>query len=83
MKIFTLSNSAAGVSMSKQFSTRDVAEMLRVPNWRIRRLYEDGTLPEPERLAGRRVIRGDQLPAVCEALWRRGWLPEREVQSCR
>jgi len=69
--------------MNKQFSTSDVAVMLEVPTWRVRRLYEDGTLPEPTRLAGRRIIRGDQIPAICDALRRRGWITQREVSGCK
>jgi len=69
--------------MQTNFSTADVAKLLRVPTWRVRRLYEDGTLPEPDRIAGRRVIRGEQLPEIVDGLRRRGWLPETEVETCQ
>jgi len=45
-------------------STRDVSELLNVDNWKVRRLFEDGTLPEPHRLAGRRAIPREMIPAM-------------------
>ena len=61
--------------MSSIYSTQDVASFLGVETWRIRRLYEDGTLPEPERFAGKRVIQSELIPAILDALRDRGWLP--------
>jgi hypothetical protein len=62
------------------YSTQDVASLLGVETWRIRRLYEDGTLPEPDRFAGKRVIPAAMVPAIVDALRVRGWLPaEMEV----
>lgn len=60
--------------MSDLYSTREAAELLGTNEWRVRRLFESGTLPEPLRLAGRRVISRALLPAVAEALQKRGWL---------
>lgn len=56
-------------------STRDVADLFDVDEWRVRRLFEDGTLPEPPRFAGRRVITGQVLASVVDALRSRNWLP--------
>ena len=56
-------------------STAEVANLLHVPSWRIRRLFEDGELTKPTRLAGRRVIPMEMLPAIISALRRRNWLP--------
>ena len=57
------------------FSTADLARTLGTDEWRVRRLFEDGTLPEPDRFAGKRVIMGEAIPAVVDALRKRGWLP--------
>ena len=65
-------------------TTKQVAQMLGTDEWRVRRLYETGRLPEPERFAGRRAIPRDQIPAIVEALRERGWLqsaPDQAGQS--
>ena len=61
------------------YSTRELAEMLGTETWRVRRLFESGTLPEPSRFAGKRAIPREMIPAVVDALRERGWLPEREA----
>jgi hypothetical protein len=58
--------------MKTTFSTREVADILGSKTWRVRRLYQDGTFPEPARFAGRRVITQAQLPAIVDALRARG-----------
>ena len=60
-------------------STRQLADLLGVETWRVRRLYEDGTLDEPSRFAGRRCIPQSHIPAICDALRARGWLPTEEA----
>jgi len=68
--------------MQKQFTTRSVGEeVLGVAEWRIRRLYESGALPEPERFGNKRVITSDQIPAIVDELRKRGWLPNEEVAN--
>lgn len=62
-------------------STRQVADLLGIPTWQIQRLFEIGALPEPPRFAGKRVIVGDSLPAVIDALRDRGWLPAEARQE--
>ncbi len=62
-------------------STRQVAEFLGTDEWRIRRLFEDGTLPEPDRFAGRRIISSVMVPAIVDALRNRGWLPAEEAAA--
>jgi hypothetical protein len=62
--------------MPTVLSTREVASMLNVPSWRIRRLFEEGELVEPPRVAGRRVVPASMLPAIIDALRNRDWLPE-------
>lgn len=63
------------------FTTREVAEILGTVEWRVRRLFEDGTLPEPARFAGKRAISRDQLPRILDALRDRGWLDTPRVQG--
>ena len=63
------------------YSTRDVAEILGSLTWRVRRLYEDGTLPEPPRFAGKRAIPPSHIPMIVDALRDRGWLPAEAVTT--
>lgn len=64
--------------MSTIYSTREVADFLGTHEWRVRRLFEDGTLPEPERFAGKRAIPADLVPTIVDRLRARGWLPALE-----
>jgi hypothetical protein len=66
--------------MKNANSTRGVGDFLGTDEWRIRRLFEDGTLPEPDRFAGRRIITSDMIPAIVDALRARGWLPAAAEQ---
>jgi hypothetical protein len=59
------------------FSTHDIADLLGVETWRVRRLFEDGTLPEPGRFAGKRAIPRETIPAIVDALRARGWLGQQ------
>jgi DNA-binding MarR family transcriptional regulator len=67
--------------MASYYSTGEVATILHQPRWHILRLFEDGDIPEPGRLAGKRVISGDQLPAIVDALKARGWIEPKEPAS--
>ena len=60
--------------MPRLFTTREVADLLGTETWRVRRLFEDGTLNEPPRFAGKRAIPGKMLPIIIDALRDRGWL---------
>ena len=62
--------------MAGIFSTRDIADLLGTQEWRVRRLFEDGTLPEPSRFAGKRAIPREMIPAIVDGLRGRGWLPQ-------
>ena len=55
-------------------SLGEVADLLTVQSWRIARLFELGVLPEPQRVAGRRMIPKEMVLEVAEALRARGWL---------
>ena len=67
--------------MPNFYTTRELADMLGTVTWRIRRLFEDGTLPEPPRFAGKRAIPGNMIPAIVDALRVRGWLPSPTVSQ--
>lgn len=62
--------------MPNFFSTREIADTLGTQEWRVRRLFEDKTLPEPDRFVGKRAIPGESIPAIIDALRARGWLPQ-------
>lgn len=62
--------------MPNFYSTREVADFVGSDEWRVRRLFEDGTLPEPGRFAGKRVISPELIPAIVDALRLRGWIKE-------
>lgn len=61
------------------YTTKQVADMFGSETWRVRRLFEDGTLPEPEKFGGKRAISKALLPSIREALIDRGWARVEEV----
>jgi hypothetical protein len=65
--------------MPNFFSTREVADLLGTETWKVRRLFESGELPEPDRFAGKRAIPSNQLPKIVDALRRHGWIKEAEA----
>jgi len=67
--------------MAEVFSTADVAQLLSVKTWQVRRLFEDGTLPEPSRIGNQRAIPRSTIPAIASELKTRGWLPTSEPAS--
>lgn len=70
--------------MQKPLTTRQVAdELTRSPlvcgsvfEWQVRRLFEDGDLPEVMKFGGKRMIDENTLPKIVQALRARGWLPD-------
>ena len=67
--------------MPRFYTTRELAELLGTETWRVRRLYESGTLPEPPRFARSRAIPREHIPAIVDALRDRGWLPVELTQE--
>ena len=61
--------------MPTVFSTADVAKLMGVPRWKVARLFEEGTIPEPTRLGNQRAIPRELIPTISTALSNRGWLP--------
>lgn len=64
-------------------TTRQVADILGLAEWQVRRLYESGDLPEPGRFAGKRAISREEIPLIVDRCRARGWLPTPEGEPCR
>ena len=60
--------------MQDIYTTRQVAELLGVDTWKVRRLFENGTVEEPPKFGGKRAIPASLIPTLCEAMQARGWL---------
>lgn len=58
------------------FTTGEVGEFLGVDEWRVRRLFEDGTIDEPGRFGNKRAIPRELIPTIVDRLRDRGWLPQ-------
>jgi DNA-binding transcriptional MerR regulator len=52
-----------------------VAKHFGVTAWKVRRLFENGTLPQPARVGAYRVIPITDLPQIEAALRKCGYLP--------
>ncbi len=65
--------------MADILTSREVADLFAVEEWRVRRIFESGDLPEPARFAGRRAIPRSMLPDIVDALRLHDWLPKREA----
>jgi hypothetical protein len=63
--------------MDHLLSTADAAELLGLAEWQARRLFEDGSLPEPPRFAGKRVVSRQLLRRIREAAIERGWIKDQ------
>ncbi len=62
--------------MPNIYTTREMADLLGTDEWRIRRLFEDGALPEPSRFAGKRAIPRELIPRIVDHLRQRGWIDQ-------
>lgn len=56
-------------------TTREIADLLGVPVWQVRRLFEGGELSEPPRFGGRRAVSSQLIPVIVDLLRRHDWLP--------
>lgn len=65
-----------------RLTTGDVGRHFGVPQWVIKRLYESGRLPEPERFGRNRVVPAADLPAVSAALVAAGYIAGKEARAC-
>jgi predicted site-specific integrase-resolvase len=69
---------------SPDLSLGDIARLLNVKHWVIRRLFTDGKLPEPTRRVGRwRIFTSEDIPAIEEALRKAGHLPSPQAKGAR
>lgn len=64
-------------------TTGEAAKKLGWPVWAIRRVYDRGLLPQPERVGQYRVIPESDLPAVKAALERAGYLKVQASKRTR
>lgn len=62
-------------------TTAEAARRLKVKRWQVARVFEHGDLPDPPRIAGRRVIFADTLPELRKALKKRGFLPSKSKRK--
>lgn len=70
-------------------TTSKVAEILShqvgvtdgIREWHVRRIFENGDLPEPPKFGGKRMVAPELLPAILAAIRSRGWLPEPEAAA--
>jgi hypothetical protein len=62
--------------MSILLTIGEAARRMRVPTWRLRRLYERGLLPPADRVGPVRVVDEADLPRLEAALRRAGYVPE-------
>ena len=62
-------------------TTGQTAKLLGTDEWRIRRLFESGELPEPQKFEGKCMVRRHMLPAIIEALRSRRWLTDQELAT--
>ena len=58
--------------MQRTFATHEIADLLGAETRQVRRLFEDGTLTEPPRCDGQRVIPAEMVPAIIGSLADRG-----------
>jgi|GEM_PF-1334888 len=62
--------------MTQHHTTREVADFLGTDEWRIRRLFQSGGIPEVPRFAGKRAIPSEHIAQIVDALRERGWLDD-------
>ena len=59
-------------------TTGELAIFLGTDEWRIRRIFECGAVPEPKRFGGKRAIPQSMIPVIVDELRSRGWLPQND-----
>ena len=60
--------------MGELCSSGRIADLLGAPRHHLIRTITRGYYPEPQRVAGGRVFRADEVPAIAEAMRRAGFL---------
>jgi hypothetical protein len=67
--------------MSSPMMLGDVAAKLGVELWQVRRLYQRGLLPEPQRMGNFRVVFVKDLPAIAQSLREAGYLKDEPAEE--
>ena len=66
-------------NLQTEFTTSEVAQLLGIRPWQVRRCFEQHELPETaSRYRGARLIPGQRLPELVDALRRRRYLPAEQ-----
>ncbi len=73
----------SSLAVESHFTVGEVADFLRVQSWQVQRLFERGTLPEPPRFGGRRMISKEMIPQIVSALQARGWYPPKKIDPSK
>jgi len=71
----------ATMSPTDYLSSGQVCLALRCLTWHVNQLLARGLLPEPRRIAGRRVWPVEQLPQIRAALERAGYIHPEESDT--
>jgi len=67
--------------MPDHCTTRQVADLYGVEEWKVRRLFEAGIVTEPPKFGGKRLIVRTMLPSILDGLRQRGWMPAQELAA--
>ncbi len=73
----------SSLTVESYVTVGEVADFLRVQSWQVQRLFERGTLPEPPRFGGRRMISKELIPQIVSALQARGWYPPKKIDPSK
>jgi DNA-binding transcriptional MerR regulator len=63
------------------YTTGAIARRLGIAEWKVRRIFERGLLPDPGRAGTYRLIPASDLPKVEDALRRAGYLQASAMPS--
>jgi hypothetical protein len=63
-------------SVKSEYTVGDLARRWGIEEWKIRRVFDCGDLPQPRRFGLYRIIPSEDVHALVEALKARGYLPE-------
>lgn len=64
-------------TMPELIALGDVAAAVGCESWRLRRLFERGVLPEPQRVGGYRVFQASEIPTIRLAAEKAGILADQ------
>jgi hypothetical protein len=67
--------------MSSALTTGQIARHFGCLPWQVRRVFERGLLPEPQRIGAYRVVEAADLPKIEQALRTAGYLGKEVVNA--